>query len=1244
MILFLNCIMTVLSRLLRTCKVYAGRRPADVDAPAIIFFPLILGELNCGIAGLMTFKRRQKTSPPDADIILAGLLKDLKKSNLKKLLAEKMPAEKYLRGVKVFQAMEKCIVELKKENVQEFFFFHHKRSAKLASTNANVKIFLQAEERILELNAGKFDSRDLETVNSRLIQLKDIQWILEKDILDNFDKILKLANSRKPANISAAAFRKYRKINLLLNALDRLEVRGRDSAGLQVSFVLENKKEKDLILLKLKQDNLLDEYSRRLQKADISNGSIAINSDCRVKGRQKTEITFTYKTFSIVGALGRNVYDLRRLMQKDKIFQHFSRLETICETAISHTRWASVGSITEENCHPVNNYKRSVGKETYPFYSADAATINVALNGDIDNHQALRAELDPKADLIAPEITTDTKIIPLQIEKYLKDGNNLSESFRLAANDFEGSHAIIMTCDLEPDKIFLAQRGSGQSLYVGIASDQYMVSSELYGLVEVTPDFIKVNGTNNGNGEDSSGGQVFILDQRSQGLLKGINAFSYDGMKMKLTSRDVRRAEITTRDIDRGGYPHFFLKEISESALSIKKTLRGKYRIFADGDTERKVTFNIGSDIVPAPVRENLTKGRIKKILIIGHGTAAVAGIAIADAFERYLKGTGIGVAAKVASELSGFFLRESLFDTLIIPVTQSGTTTDTNRAVDMARQRGAHIIAIVNRRQSDITGKSHGVFYTSDGRDIEMSVASTKAFYSQIVAGQIMALYFAHLMGTRNDDYIAGELKILESAPQLMARIFARKEQIAEAARKTYQKQFWAVVGSGPNKAAADEIRIKLSELCYKTISSDIVENKKHIDLSAEPLILVCAAGNPEVVSEDIAKDVAIFKAHKAAVVVFADEGDDRFDSIADEVIPLPAAAMPLPVIINTMAGHLWGYYAACFLDKEALLFREFRDRLNSAASAPEKLNFSFYERIADAGTRRMINEFYSSFSRMRNEGAFNQLSAKTITDLVLIMKYAAGKLPLKEFQSEFKGSGGLNSPLDVLDLTLGRAIDELSRPIDAIRHQAKTVTVGTSRKEKIPHGILFDLLAQMNYSVNDLSYKNILAVGRIQPALSGIRGYTVYEINNLDADGNPGAETTITVKQKGGIALKMTSRTQTASLLMGTKRTIVSTGRAYVGRGKSDGASIVILPLLGENNFVSNLILVHVEYNESLSIKNKREVLGYRYNDVRNLVNEYNVNWDDEYLEKIPLAELLSEPVEDLAERISNRARAGI
>ena len=393
----------------------------------------------------------------------------------------------------------------------------------------------------------------------------------------------------------------------------------------------------------------------------------------------------------------------------------------------------------------------------------------------------------------------------------------------------------------------------------------------------------------------------------------------------------------------------------------------------------------------------------------------------------------------------------------------------------------------------------------------------------------------------------------------------------------------------------------------------------------------------------EDIVKEVEIFKAHKAVVVVFADEDDHRFDKIADAVIPVPAAPMPLPVILNTMAGHLWGYYAACGINKEAMIFKEFRNALNLLMVEQVKNHYSFYEKIADVHLRQIINKFDRSFNLHRQEGAFNLLSVRTISDLVILLKYAAGKLPLDDFRHEFKVDNGFVSPLNFLDIALGRAIDELTRPIDAIRHQAKTVTVGTTRKETVLKGVIFDLLESLNFTVKDLTYKNVMTVSRIQPVVLTVRGFTLYGINNLDARGNPSEDSTISIIKKDGIAGGMTSRAETSRMLMGTKRTIVSTGHVYIGKGKADGASIVILPLKTGSEFVSNLLLLHVEYNELLPVNRKKEVLGYRYNDIRNLVNEYNIAWDDNYLEKIPLADLFSEPVEILAGRIKQWATSG-
>ena len=1225
----------------KSCKIFIGKSPRHLHGPCVIFFPVWPSRLHCGFAGLMTVQSGDRRSFLNYDERLGELWEKTKKAGLEEILKKHVPIRRYLDGLKTLQAMENAVAKLKEERIQECLFFRNGSVKNLAALATEMKSFWEREEQTLESRAAEFSSSDLEDINSRLIFLKDIHWALEKDILDNFSRIMELASALKTSDIPPAAFKKYRKIVLLLNAINRLEVRGRDSAGLQIMFELKSGKDLDAVIAEIRKAGRYDEFLRRLQDGDSLNGSIRMAENGAEGAEPKRIFSFTYKTYSVVGELGRNARELEKAIKQDGIFHIFAAKNTICETAFMHTRWASVGSISEENCHPVNNYKPNKKASPYPRYAASRANISVILNGDIDNYVGLYESLNLAQEPINPLVTTDTKIIPLQIEKHLQDGHDLKEAFRLSVNTFEGSHAIAMTCDLEPGKFFLALKGSGQSIYVGFNQDQYMFSSELYGLVEVMSRFLKMNGETSADGRGASAGQIFILDQHSRGGLDGIEAFDYDGTKIILNENLLQKAEITTRDIDRGDHPHFFLKEISESAVSIKKTLRGKYWIKADDHAPPKVVFNLGENIFPGGVKKALQKKFIKNIVVIGHGTAAVAGEAVADAMAHYLKDTGLNISARLASELSGFALKDDLSDTLIIPISQSGTTTDTNRAVAMAKERGASVITIVNRRQSDITAKSDGVFYTSDGRDIEMSVASTKAFYSQIAAGQILALCIAQLLKSRSDDYIAAQLKSLETAPQLMNRIFARREAIAKSVEKTFHRKFWAVVGSGPNKAAADEIRIKLSELCYKTISSDIVENKKHIDLSAEPLILVCAAGSPASVMEDLVKEVEIFKAHKAAVVVFAEEDDFRFENIADAVIYIPAAAMPLPVILNTMAGHLWGYYAACSINQEALLLKEFRGSLERAIAEQEKKNYPLHEKLADAGLRQLIGRFDKTFNRRREAGAFHLLSVKTISDLIILLKYAAGKLPLEDFRSEFQTDNGFVSPLEVLDGVLGKAVEELSRPIDAIRHQAKTVTVGTTRKEKIFKGILFDTLEILKFSTKDLTYKNLITLSRIQPVVMNIRGLTLYKIENLDAFGHPAEDSAIDILRREGVSAHMRSRTETSKQLMGTKRTIVSMGQVYIGKGKTDGAPIVIIPLKAGGEFINRLLLLHVDYRETLPLPEKKKALGYRYNDIRNLVNEYNIVWNDSYLEKFSVADLFGEPIETLAAQIRQWAQ---
>ena len=298
-------------------------------------------------------------------------------------------------------------------------------------------------------------------------------------------------------------------------------------------------------------------------------------------------------------------------------------------------------------------------------------------------------------------------------------------------------------------------------------------------------------------------------------------------------------------------------------------------------------------------------------------------------------------------------------------------------------------------------------------------------------------------------------------------------------------------------------------------------------------------------------------------------------------------------------------------------------------------RLDMNLYESIADGRLRRLVGDFADRFRQRRNQGAFTLTSTHTISDLILLLKYASGKLPLEDFRRDFPVAV-TPSPIDLLDETLGHAVDELSRPIDAIRHQAKTVTVGTSRKETPLKGVVFDLLAELDFSAESLLSMNILAISRIQQAVAAVKGYTLYAINHLDAEGKPGEEATIAIAGRGGISVGMSSRAETSGRLMGTKKGIVASGHIYVGRGKSDGAPLMIVPLLNGDDLVRHLLLIHVSFNEALSVAGRKDILGERVNDIRDLIQEYNLPWDERELGKIQVAILLGEPVEVIAGQI--------
>ncbi|MCL6583624.1 MAG: SIS domain-containing protein [bacterium] len=1235
-------------------RIYWVSCPKYLSHSAIVLFPYRPNLLCCGLVGILEFRRKSK--PLKAEQIVAKIQELVEKLGSQSPQSDEFSLSWVHQQTELLRELKQMVQQSKRAEVFYDLMQGGAICAGFLKQAQNLKSLLEREERLVEKEGIKIPSSLLELMNNNLVALKDIIWSIENEVGANLDKVKGLLGQSSDSSPSPQLIQEFRKINFILNNLDRLEIRGRDSAGISVMITFPDQVALEEFLNKLKAQGLEDQFEQRTKIRDLLSGHIA----CR-----PPTMIFTFKVAAEIGKLGDNVAFLRRTITQDPIFHLALQERGIFTNIIAHTRWASVGMISEENCHPVNNasyliegqpgggeIKRHevISDFISPHYQRPVGSLQAVLNGDIDNYVHLRAcwERENPNRCLSERITTDTKIIPLQVESYLRKGYDLAESFRRAVNDFEGSHAIALQSELEPGRIFLALRGSGQSIFVGIGEEGYFPASEIYGFVEETSRFIKMDGERERiAGEPKTQGQIFILDADTSGHLDGIVAMGYDGFPLALSDKAIQSTEITTRDIDRRGFFHYFLKEISESPQSVQKTIRGKADLVLvgggdSGESPRQVVFNLGEEIIPSRIEQALRERLIKHIYLVGQGTAGIAASGIAMLLREYLSNSGIHIAEQKASELSGFCLDGRMDNTLVIAVTQSGTTTDTNKAVDMAKEAGAYTLAIVNRRDSDITYKVDGVFYTSDGRDIEMSVASTKAFYSQIVAGYLLGLRFAQIMGLRPDEYLIQEVKQLKRLPRLMSQVLQEKQdQIAASAKKwALSKRHWAVVGSGPNKVAADEIRIKLSELCYKTLPADVVEDRKHIDLSAEPLVLVCAAGSREVVLGDIIKDVAIFKAHKATTIVIANEGEKRFQGCADSLIEIPRTSERLSPILNTLVGHLWGYYAALNIDEEANFLRTSRQMINQKIVELESAGRNPLEIIFDLNFQNLASEAAFLLHQKNSAGVFNAaMKPNTIANLILLLKYAAGKLPITDLDRDFQLEGGISCCLNLLQKALDQAINELSRPIDAIKHQAKTVTVGTSRLPELLTGHIFETIRQIGLPIEKFSPPNLATLRRLQPVIKTIHGYTLYEVNQLDYLGRPTENSTIRIIGRGGISLNLASRVEKDSRLRGNKRSIVTNNTVFIGLGKSDQAQLLIIPAQGESVHQKIVLLFHIGFDEDVSLETKVAALGSKYEDLIDALAELDIPWQDEFLASFSTAELFLKSDDALIEAICSR-----
>jgi glucosamine--fructose-6-phosphate aminotransferase (isomerizing) len=1028
-----------------------------------------------------------------------------------------------------------------------------------------------------QLEAADLSADETERRSGEIIALRDAAWAIRNDRLRTAREVAALAGRDAGESTLAA----YLAVQQAFSGLDRLEVRGRDSAGIHVFVTGHDLDGSDPMVAAA--------LAERAADPTFQSGSIRL-----VDG----VLSFVYKAAAEIGDLGDNTRAMRAAVQSDALLRRAVAAPEARVAVLGHTRWASVGIISEPNAHPVNSDE----VESSPAVARQPYMV-AALNGDVDNHADLRVEHQLR---IHPHITTDAKVIPALVSRHVQGGCDLVEAFRRTVSAFEGSVAIGAISADQPDQLLLALNGSGQGLYVGLADDCFIVASEPYGVIEETDQYLRMDGEH--------GGEIIVLDAARAGELAGVRRVRYDGSDKLPSATEITRASVTTRDVDRGDAPHFLLKEITEAPRSFSRTLRGKISEI-DG-TLRAV---LGDRALTPDIAARLASGSITRIRVIGQGTAAVAGQSAAALIDELSDGA-LDVDAVLATELSGFQLRLDMHDTLAIAVSQSGTTTDTNRTVDLLRARGAAVVAIVNRRASDLVDKADGVLYTSDGRDIEMSVASTKAFYAQVAAGALLACAITEAAGVGSDRRRHDLLSSLRELPDAMRGVQAKRAEIAEAAQLAPAKRYWAVVGNGPNRVAAEEVRIKLSELCYKSIASDATEDKKHIDLSSEPLILVCAAGLRGSTADDVAKETAIFRAHKATPIVIADEGEVRYSAAA--TITVPPVDPALGFVLSAMVGHLFGYEAALAIDASANPLRAARESIERAVA-----DLDDGDTIVGAVATDVAVHARRFSEGLRDHVYDGHLEASTAVRVSELFRDLASSNPVEQY-SHWSGKVGTPGAfVDELVHALTKAIEELTRPIDTIKHQAKTVTVGISRSDE---GVLDRALVQSTLDAGAgrdvLSYRTLKVLADLDPAVAEVTGYTRYRIDGA----------TITIVDRGGISRDLRSRVDGDARLVGTKHRVAVAGDVLVARGRRDDRTVILVPEVKAGT-TTGITLLHVRLHERLDAAVMRGVLqGYdnRYARLVDWVSETEATFDESRLSQLSVADALIEPISDAAE----------
>jgi len=525
---------------------------------------------------------------------------------------------------------------------------------------------------------------------------------------------------------------------------------------------------------------------------------------------------------------------------------------------IAHTRWATHGEPSNANAHP--HYSQS-------------ESLALIHNGIIENYAVLKAQLI--ANGYTFHSSTDTEVLVQWIE-YIRqlNGYDLLTAVQIALSQVVGAYAIALLEKGNPDQIIAARKSS--PLVVGVGKGEFFLASDASPIIEYT-------------------NKVIYLDDEEIAVIRRDQEPKIITLTNVRKPLHIKELEMNLSELERGGYPHFMLKEIFEQPETLKNCMSGRINVEATNVTLSGIIDHKDKFI------------QAKRIIIVACGTSWHAGLIGKYLFEEFCR---VPVEVEYASE---FRYRHPVIhpEDIVIAISQSGETADSLAAIELARHAGAFVYGICNVVGSSIPRNTHSGSYTHCGHEI--GVASTKAFTAQITVLTMMALAIGKEKGTISVEKYLAVIKELSHIPEKIERVLALNKSIKKLSRIfTYARNF-IYLGRGYNYPIALEGALKLKEISYIHAEGYPAAEMKHGPIALiDNEMPVVAIATHNTVYEKVVSNIQEIKARNGRVIAIVTEGDKSVKSLVDHCIEIPSTEECLEPLLTSIPLQLIAYHIA--------------------------------------------------------------------------------------------------------------------------------------------------------------------------------------------------------------------------------------------------------------------------------------------------------------------------------------------